>query len=448
MESVSLIEAAPTSIPLAKGHVPLLGHAPMLSWDLPGLMRSLAATPRRLQRVRLPGQYDMLVWANPDAFKLFKAQAVSSNHMVDTAEVIAGYESMLTSDGAEHRHRRKASSHPFTPKGLTMTGVSAVISEVVELRVAAMMERSEVMMLESAQIVALDILFRVMGIPREELGVWAQNYTTLLSAVIGPKWDVPGLPYHRAMKARAWVDARLQEYVDEARRDPDVRGLIAELVRGKDDEGQTLSDTEIFDNLRLMILAGHETTASVITWMVSYAALNPAVQARLIEEALAGEGLPQSPKDLKDYPYTEAVFREALRLHPPATMTSRRLLEPMAIEGHLLPAGAIVGLPIWLFCRDPALYPEPDLFRPERWIEKGHRLSPMETSAFGGGAHFCLGYHMALVEGVQFTIALMRGLHRTERRLKMDALPGESYLPLLRPRGKDTRCRLVPAASA
>ena len=88
--------------------------------------------------------------------------------------------------------------------------------------------------------------------------------------------------------------------------------LVTELVRGRDDEGKGLSDEEILDNLRLLVLAGHETTASVMAWMASFMATNPAVQERVIAEATATEGLPQTPADMGRFPYAEALFRESL----------------------------------------------------------------------------------------------------------------------------------------
>lgn len=434
-----------SDVPRLPGHLPLVGHAFRLFTELPALLRTVATSEIRLQRLRAPGGLDMIVWADLAAFDLFRHRSISSAHQVDIGETVFGSTSMISADGATHRHRRKASGRSFTPRGLTMSGVSAVISEVVTDRVARMLERPDVLLLEESQVLAIDIMFRIMGVPREELRAWTHQYTLMQGAVGFPRWNLPGLPYRRALDARAWVDERLRGYIARARSDAELTGLVAELVRGRDDEGQALSDQEILDNLRLMAFAGHETTASTIAWVASYAATHPEVHDRLIAEALAGSGLPQSPKEMEAYPYTEAVFREILRLHPPVTLTSRRLAESMVIEGYALPAGTIVGIPIWLFGRDETLYPDPERFLPERWLGDERSRTPIETSAFGGGPHFCLGYHMAWVEVVHFVVALMRGLDAAGLRLSMSSLPRESYIPLLRPRMKDTRCRFVPA---
>ena len=437
---------AASDVPRMAGHLPFVGHAVRLFRNLPALLRSLTEDGAKLQHLRAPGGLDMLVWGDPASFDLFKHKASSSAHQVEAGEVVFGNTSMISSDGAEHRHRRNASGHPFTPRGLTMSGVSAVISEVVQERVADMLARPDTLLLEESQVLAIDIMFRVMGVPRDELRPWTQKYTAMQGAVGYPKWSIPGTPYHRARQARAWVDERLIGYVERARKDPEMTGLVAELVRGRDEEGNVLSDQEILDNLRLMAFAGHETTASTIAWVASYAATRPEVHDRLMEEALAGASLPQTPKEMGSYPYAEAMFREVLRLHPPVPLSSRLLSEDMVIEGYHLPAGTIVGIPIWLFGRDASLYPDPERFLPDRWLGENRRRTPIETSAFGGGPHFCLGYHMAWVEVVQFTVALMRGLHAAGVRLSMPALPGESYIPLLRPKMNDTRCTFRPAS--
>lgn len=74
----------------------------------------------------------------------------------------------------------------------------------------------------------------------------------------------------------------------------------------------------------------------------------------------------------------------------------------MVIADYSLPQGTVVGIPIWLFARDPSVYPDPDRFLPDRWLGERQGLTETETSVFGGGRHFCLGYRLAWVEAVQW----------------------------------------------
>ena len=267
-------------------------------------MSALSESGDRVQRLHVPGSYDIYLWSETASFDLFSDPATSSRHFVEMGEIITGRTAMINSDGAEHLHRRKAASNPFTPRGLTMSGVSAVIGEVVEDRAERIVAQSEVVLLEQTRVLALDIIFRVMGVPPEELRLWAQKYRAMLNSVSVPlpKWSIPGLPYRAALKARGWVDERLLGYIETARRDPGMTGLVAELVRGQDDEKRALSDQELLDNLRLLTFAGHETTASVMAWMTSYAATRPEVHDRLMIEAWQPTACPRPRSRWKSSP--------------------------------------------------------------------------------------------------------------------------------------------------
>lgn len=431
------------NLPILEGGLPVVGHIFKLVRHQAETFRQLEKAPGPLCWVKIIGMGWVLVYTRRESFDLFMNRITTSVRLVDQAEVIIGHTSMVAADGATHRHLRKAASGPFTPKGLTMSGVSATMEEVIGARVEAMITRDEVTLLAETQRAALDIIFRIMGIPESQLEVWGEKYTTLLMGPIGPHLAAPPLPYYFATRARRWLDERLRGYIQGARQNPDAKGLVAELVRGRDDEGKGLSDEEILDNLRLLVLAGHETTASVMAWMASFMATNPAVQERVIAEATATEGLPQTPADMGRFPYAEALFRESLRLHPPVAMQNRELTAPLEVDGVTVPAGTTVGVPIWLLSRDPELYPDPDAFKPERWIGRDHKLTPLETAQFGGGPHFCLGYHMAWVEAVMFVVSLGRALAREGKRLQMPRMPSENAFPLTRPHREESRARLV-----
>jgi cytochrome P450 len=142
---------------------------------------------------------------------------------------------------------------------------------------------------------------------------------------------------------------------------------------------------EIRDELITLLVAGHETTATALAWALERLARHPAAWTRLREEVAAGE---------EDY--LDAVVKETLRLRPVIPIVLRHLKAPMRIGGWDLPAGVTVVPCIYLVHRDPAVYPEPLAFRPERFIE-----SPAGTYTwipFGGGVRRCLGASFALFE--------------------------------------------------
>jgi cytochrome P450 len=253
----------------------------------------------------------------------------------------------------------------------------------------------------------------------------------MLLAIALPE-NIPGSPAWFGNRARLWLNDRLRAMIARVRRSGEEHGFLPALMNSRDDEGRALGDDELIDNLRLLFLAGHETSASTMAWMVAHLASDPEAWRRLREEALAAPGLPCSPRELRDFPYAEGVFREALRLHPPVGNDARRVVDDLTLDGHLIPRGDTVSIPILLLSRDPDLYPEPDTFRPERWLGRTGGLTPNEMVQFGGGPHFCLGYHLAWMEVVQFAVAMARHLPARGPRLE-GAFPAPRYLPLHHP---------------
>ncbi len=169
-----------------------------------------------------------------------------------------------------------------------------------------------------------------------------------------------------------------------------------------------------------------------MAWIVAYLATRPDVWRSVREEALAAEDLPRSPRDLRRFPYAESVFREALRLAPPVSRDGRVASEDFELCGRTVRKGTMCTIPIGYLSRDPSVYEDPDAFRPERWAGRLTVVTPFERLQFGGGPHFCLGYHLAWLEIVAFTAALARAV--PEDGLRLDGpFPAVRYLPLLHP---------------
>jgi cytochrome P450 len=148
---------------------------------------------------------------------------------------------------------------------------------------------------------------------------------------------------------------------------------------------------------------------------------------------VAGGGVPQAPRELKQYPFAEALFREALRLHPPVHSVSRQVTGPLEVAGRAIPVGTEFSLDLDHLSRHESLYEEPDRFLPERWLGKSEAISPVEILQFGGGPHFCLGYHLAWMEVVQFAVALARTMAPLGLRPVTGEWPRTHFLPLAHP---------------
>jgi cytochrome P450 len=161
--------------------------------------------------------------------------------------------------------------------------------------------------------------------------------------------------------------------------------ILSMLLSARHEDGSPMSDQELRDELMTLLVAGHETTATALAWAIERLVRHPDKLRRLAEEAAAGED-----------EYADAVCKETLRLRPVIPLVVRELQEPMEIGGHLVPAGARLTPCILLMHRREDIYPEPNRFRPERFLEQ-----PAGTYTwipFGGGVRRCLGASFALFE--------------------------------------------------
>jgi cytochrome P450 len=147
-----------------------------------------------------------------------------------------------------------------------------------------------------------------------------------------------------------------------------------------------MTDAELRDELVTLIVAGHETTATALAWAFERLTRDPQRLARLETEAAAGT----------ERTYAEAVFREALRLRPVLNNVLRTVVRPVEIGGTRFPPGVVLAPSILLIHRRPEVYPEPQAFRPERWL--GQSPGTYTWIPFGGGTRRCIGAAFAQME--------------------------------------------------
>jgi cytochrome P450 monooxygenase len=424
-------------LPVLPGAFPLVGHIPAFYRRLP---ETIGWALRELGPVFwiTPGSgMWIVVCSGPEALEIFRSKAFDSSHLGAISPLVAG-QSVLAQDGGAHRHLRSALTGPFLPRGLGAGAVGSMMARALADLAAGWVERGEARVLPEVQDATLAIIFRMIGVDPADLAAWRVQYRDLLLANYGSKLMFPGSPAWRAARAGRWIDARFQEIIAAARAEPDPATLLGVLVRAQDEDGQALTDAELLDNLRLLVLGGHETISSTLAWMAITLAGRPDLWDALAAEVGDDAEIPTTPQAARAFPFAEALFRETVRMYPPFGLITRKAVEPYTLHGRVIPAGTVVGVGLWGLAHDAAVFPDPDEYRPSRWLGRSGPPTSLEISQFGAGPHFCLGYHLAWLEAVEFAVALAREAKRRGRRpgLRGGRIPEPIYLPTERPPAK------------
>ena len=183
--------------------------------------------------------------------------------------------------------------------------------------------------------------------------------------------------------------------------------IISLLLAQRDESGAALSDDDIRNEAVTLVLAGHETTATALTWAWYLLARHPAAAKTMADEidGAIGDRLP-TIADIEALPYTSAVFNETLRLYPPAVAFGRRPIADITLGGYHIPRGSSVFVSPYVTQRDARWFAEPDAFLPERWA--GPAPPKFAYFPFGGGAKMCIGESFSKLEGVLVLATLAR----------------------------------------
>jgi cytochrome P450 len=333
-------------------------------------------------------------------------------------EPILGSQSLLLQEGAEHLARRRLMLPPF--HGERMRSYEAVLDEIVAAEIDAWPLHAEFPIHSRMQAITLEAILRVVfGVadgPRLER--LRRMLATVLTETASPRSQLIALATRRLRGGNAFarfadqlkeVDDLLYAEIAEHRAKPgleDRDDILSMLMLAEFEDGGTMSDKELRDQLMTLLLAGHETTATALAWTFDLLLRHPEPLQRLRDSLAAGE---------EDY--LRATISESLRLRPVIPLAGRRLAAELAVDGLTLPAGTDVTPAIWLTHTRADLHPEPFAFRPERFLGDGPES--YAWIPFGGGIRRCIGASFAEFE---MRIVLREVLGRCDLR-KASPLP-------------------------
>lgn len=331
---------------------------------------------------------------------------------------LVGKGSMLLLDGPQHLRHRKMLVPPF--HGERMRLYTSVMQSVAKRALAAMLQDAPVTLRPVMQQITLHIILKtVFGMHADaETQSLELHLLRLLDTVSSPlsslllvpalQVDVPFGPWRGFIRRRAQLDAAIYEVIAKRRAQPQVESddVLGLMLQARDEQGRGLTDEELRDELVTLVVAGHETTATAMCWAVQCLLETPEVHQRLQDELDREDTSLPLAEQLPRLTYLDAVIKETLRLRPVVPIVARRLHAPMNVGGHMIEPGTVVAPCIYLTHRNPEIYPDPDAFKPERFVAT--KPDPYAFFPFGGGARRCIGMAFALHEMKVVLATLLR----------------------------------------
>jgi cytochrome P450 len=226
-----------------------------------------------------------------------------------------------------------------------------------------------------------------------------------------PKIGFPTLRNLRAQKALSAVDEVIYRIIGERRQDGGQQNdLLQMLMETRDEETcEAMTDQDLRDELITMFVAGHETTAVLLTWLFHILSSEPEWETRLVDEVTTAlQGRQPGFEDLSSFPTLRMAIDEALRLYPPVWVTNRNALQDDEICGYRVQAGEVAGIAPYVTHRLPEFWPDPERFDPLRFTPEMTASRPrFAYLPFGGGPRQCIGNNFALVEAQLIFAALV-----------------------------------------
>lgn len=430
---VQELEAAPSrAVPGPRGHI-LVGELPAVSKDPLGLFLRCYAEHGDVVRLRMPGM-DWYLLSHPDHVKhvlVDHSRNYVRGRSYDRFRLLVG-EAVATTDGDTWRALRRVAQPAFHRDSVASMG------EMMVRCTSEMLDRWEERPSPEAELdVASELhhlALRIIGHALFSIDLQDQR-TAAFSDAVGAALEyaagsanpfrlpssVPTRTNRRFAQAKkhfeTFVLSTLAERAESGEHPPDLMSMLLDAVDPETGEG--LSHTQIRDEMLAYLIAGHETSATTLTWIFDQISRHPAVARRLqheLEHELAGE-LP-TVASLAQLPYLEQVIQETMRLYPAAFMLPREVVSEDRIGGYTIPAKSWVLVAPYVTHRRPDLWPNPEGFDPDRFApEASEGRHPCAYFPFFAGPHKCIGQALAMME-MKLVLATVLV------RCRLDLVPG------------------------
>ena len=361
--------------------------------------------------IKLVGFPPLLFLSNPQAIKeIFAADARfdagRSNRILIP---LLGSNSLVLLDGDRHKRERKLLMPPF--HGDRVKSYGEIICQITKEVGSQWQHERSFLASKAMQDITLEVIIQAVfgltgGERYQQLKPLLANFldstasplrsSFLFLPLLQQDWG-SWSPWGKVVRQRQRIYELLQAEIDARRSQTSIAGndVLSLMLSAKDESGQQMSDIELKDELMTMLVAGHETTASVLTWALYWIHKKPDIKAKLLEEI--NELGESDPMAIASLPYLTAVANESLRIYPIVPIVFPRISkQEVTVNGHTFPPETTLVPSIYSLHHREDLYPESKQFKPERFLER--QFTAWEFIPFGGGNRRCLGYALAMLE--------------------------------------------------
>lgn len=373
------------------------------------------------------GRMHVYLINNPDYIEkilIFDNSNFSKGPRLQTAKRLLG-EGLVTGEGEFHKSQRKLIQPLFLPKKISSYG--AVMTDRALRMIQGWRNGSVVNIHSELMKVTLSIICKsVMDYEMESKQAKdfgnafeiTKKYSSRLQHPLGQILDrVPILPkVAQSRSAGKMLNTIVYGLISERRKEIEsgakdksssAEDLLSKLIIVQADDGSTMTDTQLRDEIITILIAGHETTSNALTWIYYLLSQNPQIERRVFEEidqVLGGNGEEYKQPSVVDLPklkYVENVFRESMRLYPPVWTMGRFAVNDYPLGGYTIPKGSSIMFSQYVMHHSAKYYDNPDTFDPDRWTEEFKMHLPrFSYFPFGGGIRGCVGEPFAWQEGI------------------------------------------------
>jgi cytochrome P450 len=354
------------------------------------------------------GKHQVVLFFRPEHVRYFLVEKPRNFVKYDLGNLrfLLG-DGLLTSDGDFHRQQRRLVQPAFHKH--RVEGYAETMVYLAEEMLAQWQPGSEVDLSREMQQLTLRIIMKALfnlDSPTHSASL-GRAITTVMTnsirnfgSISGLHLDLPMTSYGRMMAGKRELDSFVYNLIEQRRAEGRDVGDVLSMLLQAQDEGTTMADQQIHDQVFTFIAAGHERVRNTMSWTFYLLSQHPHVLEKLLAElhtVLGGRS--PTVDDLPHLPYLGWVINESWRVYPPAWALIRRAVDAFDLDGYHFPAGTLAVFSQWVLHHLPDIWGDPDVFRPERWDPaSGQQVPQWAYFPFGGGPLICIGMPFAELE--------------------------------------------------